>query len=117
MLSSIMVIPTYLLLLMAIIFEVFATTMLLKTEQFTQLKPSLIVLIGYFLAFYLLSLSIKSIPIGVAYALWCGIGIVLVALVSWLWNGQKLDIYAILGIALILLGCLVINMFSTSVIH
>ncbi|GAM60735.1 ethidium bromide-methyl viologen resistance protein emrE [Vibrio ishigakensis] len=102
---------------LAIVLEVFATTLLPKTKHFTELTPTLAVLIGYGLAFYLLSVTVQSISLGVAYAIWCGAGIVLVAGLSWLVYGQKLDIYAIVGIAFILLGTLIINLFSSSVSH
>ncbi|UTM60379.1 SMR family transporter [Photobacterium sp. CCB-ST2H9] len=104
-------------LFLAIICEVIATSMLPKTQQFTQLVPTLVVLTGYMVAFFLLSVTVKVVPIGVAYAIWCGAGIVLVALISWLWYGQKLDLYALLGMTLILAGTLIINVFSKSVSH
>ncbi|WP_392340093.1 DMT family transporter [Moritella marina] len=106
-----------LLLLLAIIFEVIATSLLPKTQQFSQPLISAIVLICYALAFFLLSVTIKSVPIGIAYAIWCGAGIVLVTVISWLWYGQQLDWVAILGISLILLGSVIINIFSTTISH
>ncbi|QFI39975.1 QacE family quaternary ammonium compound efflux SMR transporter [Moritella marina ATCC 15381] len=106
-----------LLLLLAIIFEVIATSLLPKTQQFSQPLISAIVLICYALAFFLLSVTIKSVPIGIAYAIWCGAGIILVTVISWLWYGQQLDWVAILGISLILLGSVIINIFSTTISH
>lgn len=102
---------------MAIVLEVFATSLLPKTENFTAVGPTLAVLIGYGIAFYLLSITVQSIPVGIAYAIWCGAGIVLVAGISWLFFGQKLDLAAIIGIGFILAGTVIINLFSNSVSH
>ena len=101
----------------AIIAEVIATSMLKSTESFTRLVPSLIVTAGYITAFYFLTLTLKTLPVGVAYALWSGVGIVLVALVAWLWHKQSLDLPAIIGMGLIVSGVLVMNLFSKSVAH
>ena len=84
--------PPPIMLSLAIVLEVVATSLLPKTQQFTSLHTSVAVLIGYGCAFYLLSLTVQTIPLGVAYAIWCGAGIVLVAALSWLVYGQKLDI-------------------------
>ena len=94
----------YLILLLAIICEVVATSALKQTEQFTRLVPSLITLAGYAGAFYFLSMVLRSIPLGIAYAIWSGAGIVLVALVGWLVFKQHLDLPAIIGICMILGG-------------
>ncbi len=102
---------------LAIVLEVVATSLLPKTQQFTSLPATAAVLAGYVCAFYLLSLTVQTMSLGVAYAIWCGAGIVLVAALSWLVYGQKLDIYAIIGIALILAGVVIINLFSSSVSH
>lgn len=110
-------IPPYIALTIAIVLEVFATSWLPKTEQFTVLVPTLAVLIGYGLAFYLLAVAVQTLSLGVAYAIWCGAGIVLVAGLSWLVYGQKLDLYAIVGIGFILVGTMIINIFSSSVNH
>ena len=109
--------PAFIPLSLAIVFEVLATSYLPKTNQFTALVPTFLVLVGYGLAFYLLSVAVQSMSLGVAYAIWCGVGVVLVASISWLVYGQKLDVYAIAGIALILLGTVIINLWSTSVSH
>ncbi|WP_019277380.1 DMT family transporter [Vibrio coralliilyticus] len=109
--------PPVVTLIIAIVLEVFATSWLPKTQQFTALYPTLGVLVGYGLAFYLLSLTVQSMALGVAYAIWCGAGIVLVAALSWLVYGQKLDVYALVGISFILCGTVIINLFSTSVSH
>ena len=101
----------------AIVAEVIATSTLKTTENFTRLWPSLIVVAGYGVAFYCLTLTLKSIPVGVAYAVWSGVGIVLVALVAWFWHKQTLDLPAIIGMALIVAGVIVMNLFSNSIGH
>ncbi|MGR5150945.1 DMT family transporter [Photobacterium swingsii] len=101
----------------AIVCEVIATSFLPKTEQFTKPGLTLLVLVGYGIAFFMLSLTVKTMPVGVAYAIWCGAGIVLVAMLSWLFSGQHLDKFAILGISLIMAGTIIINVFSKSVSH
>ena len=107
----------YLILLLAIVCEVIATSALKQTEQFTRLIPSLVTLAGYAGAFYFLSMALRNIPLGIAYAIWSGAGIVLVALVGWLVFKQHLDVPAIIGISMILGGVLVINLFSESAGH
>ncbi|WP_420848091.1 DMT family transporter [Photobacterium sanctipauli] len=109
--------PPMMALCIAIVCEVVATSMLPKTQQFTQPVPTLVTLVGYGMAFFLLSVTVKAVPIGIAYAIWCGAGIVLVAMISWLWYGQQLDLPAMIGILLILIGTVVINVFSKSVSH
>ncbi len=101
----------------AIISEVIATSFLKSAEGFTRFWPSLVVVVGYLLAFYLLSLTLKTIPIGVAYAICSGIGIVLIALSGWLFLGQSLDTPAVIGLTLIVAGVIVINVFSRTVAH
>lgn len=96
----------------AIVSEVIATSAMKSSEGFTKLMPSLIVIFGYVAAFYFLSLTLKTIPVGIAYAIWAGLGIVLIATFGWLAFGQKLDAPAMIGMGLILLGVLVINVFS-----
>lgn len=107
----------YLYLAIAIVAEVIATSALKASEGFTRLWPSLIVGIGYFVAFYFLSLTLRTITVGVAYAIWSGVGIVLVAIIGWLVLGQKLDAPAIGGMGLIIAGVVVINLFSKSTGH
>ncbi|WP_104046432.1 DMT family transporter [Vibrio jasicida] len=104
-------------LIIAIIGEVVATSALKATEGFTKVGPSLTVVAGYAVAFYFLSLTLKFIPVGISYALWSGIGIVFISGITWLVYGQKLDLPALFGIALIVAGVVVINVFSTSVSH
>lgn len=107
----------YLYLSIAIVAEVIATSALKASEGFTRLWPSLIVGIGYLVAFYFLSLTLRTITVGVAYAIWSGVGIVLVAIIGWLVLGQKLDAPAIGGMGLIIAGVVVINLFSKSTGH
>ncbi|MFL1454505.1 DMT family transporter [Marinobacter sp. GN3S48] len=101
----------------AIVAEVVATSALKSSDGFSRLMPSIVVVVGYVLAFYFLSLTLKVIPIGVAYAIWAGLGIVLIALVSWVIYGQKLDLPAIAGMTLIIAGVAVINLFSRTAGH
>ena len=108
---------TYLSLFIAIVSEVVATSALKASEGFTRLWPSVIVVAGYGLAFFCLSLTLRSMPVGIAYALWSGIGIVLIAAVGWVAFRQTLDLPALFGIGLILAGVLVINLFSPTVGH
>ncbi|AXE32037.1 QacE family quaternary ammonium compound efflux SMR transporter [Chromobacterium phragmitis] len=107
----------WLFLMGAILSEVVATSALKASEGFTRLWPSLLTAGGYVLAFYLLSQTLRHIPVGVAYALWSGIGIVLVSLIAWFLYGQKLDMPALIGMGLIIAGVAVINLFSRSAAH
>lgn len=107
----------WLFLLCAIVFEVVGTTALKASDSFSRLWPSVITIVCYGAAFYFLSHTLRSIPTGVAYALWSGIGIVLITLVSWLLFGQKLDMPALLGMALIVAGVVVMNLFSNAAAH
>ena len=101
----------------AIVSEVIATSALKAADGFTQLVPSIIVVLGYAAAFYFLSLTLRFIPIGVAYAVWSGVGIVLVALIGWFAYRQPLDIAAMIGIGFIVAGVVVLNFFSKSTMH
>lgn len=107
----------YFTLAVAIVAEVIATSALKASEGFSRLAPSLVVVLGYGVAFYCLSLTLRSIPVGIAYAVWSGVGIVLISAVGWLVYGQKLDAAAICGLALIIAGVLVVNVFSGSASH
>ena len=98
----------------AIVAEVTATSALKASEGFSRLWPSAVVVLGYGVAFYFLSLTLRTVPVGVAYAIWSGLGVVLVALLSWWLFGQKLDLAALLGMGLIVAGVLVVNLFSSS---
>lgn len=101
----------------AILAEVIATSFLKQSEGFTRTWPSLICAAGYGTAFWLLSLALKTIPTGVAYAAWSGLGTVLIVLAAWLWQGQKLDAPALAGIGLIVAGVAVMNLFSRTMTH
>lgn len=107
----------YLYLTIAIVGEVIATSSLKASEGFTRLAPSVVVVIGYGVAFYFLSLTLRAIPIGTAYAVWSGLGIVLVALAGWLVFGQKMDIWGAVGMALIVAGVVVLNFVSKAATH
>lgn len=108
---------TALIFFFAVVSEVTATTALKFSEGFTKLFPSLIVVVGYGLSFYLLSLSLKVIPIGTAYALWSGIGIVLTIIVGMILWREQMDWARGIGVALIIGGILIINLFSKNAAH
>ena len=101
----------------AIVSEVIATSALKAAEGFTRLAPSVLVVVGYASAFYFLSLTLRTIPLGIAYAIWAGVGVALVAVVGWLVYRQSLDLAAIIGISLIVAGVIVLNVFSKTVEH
>ncbi|MEZ5445585.1 MAG: SMR family transporter [Gammaproteobacteria bacterium] len=107
----------WLLLSAAIIAEVAGTSFLKASEGFTRPGPSVIVVVGYAAAFYFLSLTLKVIPVGVAYAIWSGVGVALIAVIGWIFFGQRLDAPAILGMGMIIGGVIVLNVFSSSVAH
>lgn len=97
---------------LAIISEVIATTSLKSTEGFTKLVPSIIVVVGYTAAFYFVSLTLDTLPVGIVYAIWSGVGIALVAILSVIVLDQKLDAGAVIGMGLIIAGVLVMRVFS-----
>ncbi|CAG0992067.1 undecaprenyl phosphate-alpha-L-ara4N flippase subunit ArnE [Methylophilaceae bacterium] len=101
----------------AIVAEVIATSALKSTSEFTRFWPSVIVLVGYGVAFYFMTVSLRVLPVGIMYAVWSGLGITLVSIIGWLFYKQSLDLAAIMGIALIIAGVVVINVFSRSVSH
>jgi small multidrug resistance pump len=101
----------------AIIGEVIATSFLRAAAGFTQLVPSIVVVVGYGITFYFFSLALQTIPVGIGYAIWSGVGIVLISIIAYFAYGQTLDLPALVGIGLILAGVLVINLFSHSVTH
>ena len=101
----------------AIVAEVIATSVLKAADGFTRLIPSLVVIAGYATAFYFLSLTLRTMPLGIAYAVWSAVGIALVSVIGSLLYGQNLDVPAIIGIGLIVAGVVVINGFSKSVAH
>ena len=102
---------------LAIVAEVIATSALKASAGFSRPVASAVVVIGYGIAFYFLSLTLQSIPVGVTYAIWSGVGIVLITLVAWLLYGQVLDAAAIVGLGLIIAGVVVLNVFSKAVTH
>ena len=102
----------WLTLIIAIVAEVIATSALKASDSFTQLKPSLLTVAGYAVSFYCLSLTMRTMPTGVIYAIWSGMGIVLISAVAWIFFKQRLDLPAIIGMSLILIGVVVIQLFS-----
>ncbi|WP_226782339.1 DMT family transporter [Oceaniglobus trochenteri] len=107
----------YLYLFFAILTETIGTTALQASAQFTRFWPSVIVVIGYGLSFWLMALALKTMPVGIVYAIWSGLGIVFIAGIGFFVFGQRLDLPAVLGMALIILGILVIHLFSNSATH
>lgn len=101
----------------AIVAEVLATSSLNASAGFSRLWPSVLVVLGYLVAFYFLALALESIPVGIAYAIWAGLGIVLISLAGWVFFGQKLDLASVLGMILIIAGVMVINLFSKTSVH
>lgn len=104
-------------LMLAIISEIIATTMLKASDGFSRLYPSIVVVIGYCFSFWALSQVVKVMPLGIAYAIWSGLGIVLVSVAAVFLYQQKLDLPAIVGMTLIIAGVLVINLLSKSASH
>ena len=109
--------PPLVALSIAIVCEVIATSSIPKTEQFTKMMPSTVVIVGYGIAFFLLSVTVKSMPVGIVYAIWSGAGIVLVAAVGYFLYGQKLDLAALVGIGFILTGVMIVNLLSKTIGH
>lgn len=107
----------WLFLSIAIVSEVVATSALKASNGFTHLWPSLIVVAGYAIAFFFLSLTLRTMPVGIAYAIWSGIGIVLITLIAWFIFNQSLDIPAIIGLTLIIAGVVILQVFSKSTAH
>lgn len=108
---------TYLYLALAIIAEVIATTFLKVSDGFSKPLPSLVTVVGYAIAFYFLSLTLRNLPTGIVYAVWSGVGVVLIATIAWVFHSQKLDAAALCGMGLIVSGVVVINLFSSSTMH
>jgi len=108
---------TWLLLGLAIASEVTATASLKASEGFTKLVPSIVVLAGYSAAFYFLSLTLEDIPIGVAYAVWSGVGVAAITLISVFYMDQKIDLAGVVGISLIVIGVIVLRLFSESAVE
>ncbi|MEP2782110.1 MAG: SMR family transporter [Pseudoruegeria sp.] len=107
----------YVYLFCAILAETIGTTALQSSQQFTKLVPSLVVVVAYALSFYLLSQTLKVMPVGIVYAIWSGLGIVFIAFIGLLVFGQKLDLPAIIGLSMVVGGILVINLFSQTTSH
>ncbi|WP_306352675.1 DMT family transporter [Flavobacterium sp. '19STA2R22 D10 B1'] len=107
----------FIFLFIAILFETVATSALKASDQFTKLIPTIIVLIGYVAAFYFLSLTLKSIPIGIAYAIWSGVGIVLITIAGIFIYKEIPDLPAVIGLLLIISGVIIINVFSKTTSH
>ena len=101
----------------AIIAEIIGTSFLKSSDGFTRLGPTLISIGSYVVAFYFLSLTLRTVPVGIAYAIWAGAGIVLIAAIGWFFHGQRLELPAGIGIGLILAGVVIINVFSKTVSH
>jgi small multidrug resistance pump len=107
----------YLFLILAVAFETIGTTALQASQQFTRLWPSVVVVIAYGLAFYLLALTLKVMPVGIVYALWSGLGIIFIAIIGYAVFDQRLDLPAVIGLMMIIGGILVIQLLSNSTTH
>ena len=107
----------YAVLVLAIVFEVLGTSAMQAAQHFSRLGPTLVMVVCYAVAFYFLSWSLRYVPVGIAYAIWSGLGIVVISLVGYFAFGQKLDLAAIAGLGLIIAGVLVLNLFSKSTFH
>ena len=108
---------TYLYLALAILFEVIATSFLKLSQGFTHIPASIVVIVGYALAFYFLGLTLKQLPLGITYAIWAGVGIILLALIGWLFFDQTPDIAAWIGMGMIISGVVIIQLFSKTTSH
>lgn len=108
---------TWMYLVIAILAEVIATSALQASQGFSRLTPSIITVIGYIISFYMLSLALKHIPLGIVYAIWSGVGIFLLAIIGYFLYKQTLDFAAILGLGFIITGVVIINLFSKTVSH
>jgi multidrug transporter EmrE-like cation transporter len=107
----------WLFLAIAIVGEVTATSALKSSESFSKLGPSAAVVAGYGIAFYFLSLALAAIPMGIAYAVWGGLGTALITGIAWAFYGQRLDVWGFVGLALIVCGVVVLNLFSKATLH
>ena len=107
----------YIFLIIAVCAETIGTSSIQASQQFTRLWPSLLALVSFAVAFYFLSLTLKTMPVGIMYAMWSGLGIVFIAAIGWGYFGQKLDLAAVFGMALIVAGIVVINLFSSTASH
>ena len=107
----------YLYLAIAVAFETIGTSAMQASQQFTRLWPSVLVVVGYAISFYFMALTLRFMPVGIVYALWSGLGIILIALIGYAVFGQKLDFPAIAGLGLIIAGIVVIQLFSNATAH
>ena len=107
----------YIYLVVAVVAETVGTTALQASQQFSRILPSIVVVVSYAIAFWLLSLALRHMPVGIVYAIWSGLGIVLIALIGLVVFGQRLDLPAIVGLALILAGIAIIHLFSATSPH
>ena len=107
----------YAVLVVAILFEVLGTSAMQAAQHFTRLGPTLLMVVCYAIAFYFLSWSLRYVPVGIAYAIWSGLGIVLISLVGYFAFGQKLDLAAMIGLGLNIAGVVVLNVVSKSTFH
>ncbi len=107
----------YLILLLAVFAETVGTTALQASQQFSRFWPSVLVVVSYGVAFYLLGLTLKHMPVGIVYAIWSGLGIFFIAIIGFVVFGQKLDLWAVLGLGMILAGILIIHLFSKTAGH
>ncbi|MGF7159819.1 small multidrug resistance pump [Rhodoligotrophos appendicifer] len=109
--------PVYLWMVGAVVFEVIGTSALQASHQMTRLAPSLLTVAGYAAAFYCLSHALTTLPVGIAYAIWSGLGIVLISAVGYFLLGQRIDLPGLIGIGFILVGVVIVNIFSTAGLH
>ncbi|HXG79357.1 MAG TPA: SMR family transporter [Methyloceanibacter sp.] len=107
----------YVYLAAAIVFEVLGTSALKASETFSRFLPSLVMALSYAASLFFLALSLRIVPVGIAYAVWAGLGIVLIALIGWLWFKQPLDVPALIGLGLIVGGVVIVNAFSQTLPH
>ncbi len=112
-----MTLPSGLILIAAIGFEILGTSLLSSTNHFTRLGPTAAVALSYTASFWLLSVVLRTVPIGIAYAIWSGVGVAAITLIGWVFFSQKLDAAALIGIGMIAGGVVVLNLFSGSVSH
>lgn len=112
-----LVVSSYLALGLAIVLEVVGTSALQASQQFTRPWPTVIMLVSYIGAFYFLAMALRILPVGVAYAIWAGLGIVLITIAGMVFFGQRLDTPAVVGLVLIIAGVIIINVFSKTVAH
>jgi len=109
--------PVYLILAFAVLAETIGTTALQASQQFSKPLPSILVVVAYAVSFYLLSVTLRTMPVGIVYALWSGLGIILIATIGWVVFGQRLDLPAMIGLLMIIGGIAVIHLFSATSSH